>query len=63
MTGAVNSYTRIAGAKKSSYCELAVTYTDGYHMNHLCKKCYKDFLVDFMKTYTKDEFDDELGEC
>lgn len=50
-------------SEKGSYCKVEITYTDGFHIMHLCKKCYIEFLVDFLKELTEDEFYDEYGGC
>lgn len=47
---------------KGSYCSISVDYTDGYSRMHLCKMCYRQFLTEFMRTMTPEEFDDTFGE-
>ncbi len=47
---------------KDAYCKLNVTYVDGYSTFHLCKACYRQFLTEFMRIKTPEEFDEEFGE-
>ena len=47
---------------KGSWCTISVDYTDGHSRMHLCKMCYRQFLTEFMRTMTPEEFDDTFGE-
>lgn len=46
---------------KGAYCEVRTIYTDGNTNLHLCKECYRDFLVDFMENWGAEEFDNYYG--
>lgn len=47
---------------KDAYSVLKIDYCRGYSEIHLCKICYRQFRVEFVRDYTPEEFDDEYGE-
>ena len=47
---------------KDAYAQINTTYVDGYSTYHLCKVCFRQFLTEFMRTCTPEEFDETLGE-
>jgi len=47
---------------KGDYCAMRIEDTQGLSDYHLCKKCHKELLVNFMKTLTPSEYD-EVYEC
>lgn len=46
---------------KGDWSTVNIDWIDGYSTIHLCKDCHKLFLIEFMKLYTSEEFDDEFG--
>jgi len=46
---------------KDVYASLASNYIDGYSSYHLCKICFRQFLTEFMRTWTPEEFDEMFG--
>jgi hypothetical protein len=46
---------------KDAYAELHTNYIDGYTTMHLCKICFRQFLTEFMRTWTPEEFDEMCG--
>lgn len=47
---------------KDAYAYLKIEYCRGNSEFHLCKLCYRQFLVEFVRCYKPEEFDDEYGE-
>ena len=48
-------------SEKGAMCRIYIEYTDGLSGYHLCKKCHKKFLTDFMRDLTPDDYDDIYG--
>lgn len=46
---------------RGAYAQLRTTYTDGCSTMHLCKTCYRQFLAEFMRMHTPEEFDEIYG--
>lgn len=47
---------------KGAYCTVGVTDVMGYSIIHLCKTCYRQFRVEFIRDMTPEEFDEYYGE-
>ena len=47
---------------KGAYCKLAITYVNDYSTYHLCATCYRQLMVEFMREWKAEEFDDEYGD-
>lgn len=47
---------------KGDYCAMRIVDTCGSSEYHLCKKCHKELLVNFMETLTYSEYDEAYGE-
>ena len=47
---------------KGDYCTMWIEDTQGSSVYHLCRRCHKELLVNFMKTLTPSEYD-EVYEC
>lgn len=46
---------------KDAYASLAWNYINGYSSYHLCKTCFRQFITEFMRHMTPEEFDDLFG--
>ena len=46
---------------KGAYAKFSQDYIDGYGTFHLCKICFRQFHVEFMRDWTPEEFDDQYG--
>lgn len=46
---------------KDAYCNFNIEYIDGLSHGHLCKKCHSEMLINFLKSYTYDEYVDAYG--
>lgn len=55
-----NTYYTDSRTDKGAYCELRIIY-NGNSKFHLCKKCFKEFNVEFMKMGSDSEFYEEFG--
>lgn len=49
-------------SEKGAYCKIGVDYTDGFTRMHLCKVCHRQFMTEFMRVLTPEEYDGEFGE-
>ena len=49
-------------SEKDAYAIFKEDYIDGYSTFHLCKSCLEQFHVEFMKSYTLEEFNDMFGD-
>ena len=49
-------------SEKGAYCKIGVDYTDGFTRMHLCKVCHRQFMTEFMRIYTPEEYDGKFGE-
>lgn len=49
-------------SEKGAYCQIGVNYTDGFTRMHLCKVCHRQFMTEFMRIFTPEEYDGEFGE-
>ena len=47
---------------RDAYCKIGIDYTDGFHRIHLCKACHRQFMTEFMKIFTPEEYDGAFGE-
>lgn len=46
---------------KDAYAKFKIEYCRDYGEYHLCKSCYRQFCVEFMRGFSQEEFDDEYG--
>lgn len=49
-------------SSKDEYAKVQTDYIDGYSTYHLCKICFRQFLTEFMGSWTPKEFDEMCGE-
>lgn len=47
---------------KNAYVTIGIYYNTGYSRLHLCKECYKEFIVEFLKTMKEWEFIEKFGD-
>ena len=45
---------------KDAYSRITTDYIDGHSTYHLCKVCHRQFVTEFMRIYTPEEYDDEF---
>jgi hypothetical protein len=50
-------------SEKGAYAFLQIDYTDGHSSLHLCRICHRQFLTEFIRELTPEEYDDEFGSC
>lgn len=46
---------------KGDWCTMTIDYVDGLSFYHLCKTCYRQFLTEFTRIMTAEEYDDHYG--
>ena len=51
-----------ARSDKGDYCRISVNYVDGLTALHLCKVCHRQFMTEFLRIYTQEEYDEEFWE-
>lgn len=48
-------------SEKGAYCSIGIDYTDGYTRLHFCKVCHRQFLTEFARILTPEEYDENFG--
>ena len=48
-------------SNKDAYAKLRIDYVDGLSALHLCKACYRQLCVEFIRDCTPEEWDDIFG--
>lgn len=48
-------------SSEDAYCSISISYIDGLSHGHLCKKCHSELLINFIKSYTNDEYVETFG--
>ena len=43
---------------KGDYCRIGIDYVDGNSTIHLCKTCYRQFRIEFVRDFTEEEYDE-----
>lgn len=46
---------------KDDYCEIGITYTNGYSVYHLCKACHRQLMTEFMQKVNPKEYEEIYG--
>ena len=49
-------------SSKGAYCKIGIDYTDGYSTLHLCSRCHRIFMLDFLGEMTLEEYIENYGE-
>lgn len=48
-------------SSKGDYCMIEIKYVDGLSSIELCKTCHRQFMTEFIREYTPEEYDDIFG--
>lgn len=48
-------------SEKGDYCHIQIDYVDGHTSLNLCKICHRQFITEFLREITPEEYDDEFG--
>lgn len=48
-------------SNKGDYCAISINYVNGTSFYHLCKVCHRQFLTEFTRSWTPEEYDEEFG--
>lgn len=49
-------------SEKDAYCIISIDYINGHSTIHLCKICHREFIVNFLKLMSYEEYLDNYGE-
>ena len=49
-------------SEKDAYAVVKIEYVDGYSHFHLCKSCYRQLRVEFMRNISAEDFYETFGD-